>query len=593
AKAEEEVADRDDVRSQLTGVSGRLLAQLLSRTGTGLGGDARDGGPSGAWLVVGTECFNSDVVAIDYVRHTVTDRRRAPSTAGARTAHTTSVSRECSVLLVLTADRHLYGYDITNMKPGTGAALSKRLFMVRAEETANPTALCVLPSPGAYHSADNPAPITDSDEEMDDDEAIERLMADAHGRGERLPISKAVAKHRQAKAKMSTEAVKAIKAAEASLLSESEGMLCFDRRPDLQPVDMRSRLVIANDEYKLRIRDTNALPARIEVNLRTVTTQAAKQRGRAVTAPSGGMRFNIDADNSGPLPLRRTVLGPTFGQPLSALRPVQGEFTNQEVDLASVSVGGEDGGRVSVTSAMADRRPYSAMSDEGRALASKHRTPYEAVDGPCLLRHKCQYVAYSTPHKVIGLMRTPLDGSPHKSIAMIAHGGPISHFETAYTSVSTQTLIDSHIARPDTPVHSFATTYLLSAGGSDGTINTWRVQYPAFDAAVDIAQTPLLDRLEGGEGGPFHQEILDYFTYACLETQGMLDPGLKKPQQRCPIGALGNVLAALGVYLSKEELLNAQNEVVEEQIRRERLVFSLKRAQAATLQRIPLSRMPK
>ena len=43
-----------------------------------------------------------------------------------------------------------------------------------------------------------------------------------------------------------------------------------------------------------------------------------------------------------------------------------------------------------------------------------------------------QYLAYATESKVIGLIKLPLDGNPHKTMGLIAHSGKIADICVSY-----------------------------------------------------------------------------------------------------------------------------------------------------------------
>ena len=78
-----------------------------------------------------------------------------------------------------------------------------------------------------------------------------------------------------------------------------------------------------------------------------------------------------------------------------------------------------------------------------------------------------QYVAYATYQKVVGLMQLPLDGNPNKAMGLIAHPCEVSAMAV------------THDGR-----------YMLTAGGSDLTVNLWQVDTAALDETV----------AEGGSG---------------------------------------------------------------------------------------------
>ena len=99
-----------------------------------------------------------------------------------------------------------------------------------------------------------------------------------------------------------------------------------------------------------------------------------------------------------------------------------------------------------------------------------------------------EYVAYATYQKVVGLMQLPLDGNPNKAMGLIAHPGEVSAMAV------------THDGR-----------YMLTAGGSDLTVNLWSVNTQALDDAVAgdkiggfenfLANAPILEHVEHDDVG--------------------------------------------------------------------------------------------
>ncbi|CAK9034455.1 Cilia- and flagella-associated protein 251 [Durusdinium trenchii] len=161
-----------------------------------------------------------------------------------------------------------------------------------------------------------------------------------------------------------------------------------------------------------------------------------------------------------------------------------------------------------------------------------------------------QYIAYCTEEKVIGLMKLPLDGNPFKSMGLIAHPGEISGFAPSG---------DGRV--------------LVSAGGADLTVNVWNVVPSALDASSIVADSgtatagfpkslvsfmPLID---GGAEGKLFQEIVDYFYYAQIRTQGEDTTSPRRTEGTIPLSEIPNLMRALGFYPTEQQVADMCAEV--------------------------------
>lgn len=144
------------------------------------------------------------------------------------------------------------------------------------------------------------------------------------------------------------------------------------------------------------------------------------------------------------------------------------------------------------------------------------------------------YCVYSTPERVLGLLKLPIDGNPNKSIGLIAHPCEIT----------------------DICLSSDA-SYLFSAGGSDLTVNMWSVYTRALDKLEKDGGggvRPYLSLLEGGASGEFYNEIVDYFYYCQLRAQGEDATSPRDVKGTIPIVEIPQLMRALGYYPSEEEI---------------------------------------
>lgn len=152
-----------------------------------------------------------------------------------------------------------------------------------------------------------------------------------------------------------------------------------------------------------------------------------------------------------------------------------------------------------------------------------------------------QYLVYGTYEKVVGLVKLPLDGHPNKSMALIAHPGEISCV-----------------------CSSFDGKYLLTAGGSDRSVKLWAVNTNALEASVALGGKgidPYMSLIEGGRGGEFYQDMLDYFYYAQLCSQGINTTVRRKITGFIPVNQVIHLMRALGFYPTQQEVMDIENEI--------------------------------
>eukprot|EP00741_Cyanophora_paradoxa_P011271 tig00020554_g10888.t1 len=151
------------------------------------------------------------------------------------------------------------------------------------------------------------------------------------------------------------------------------------------------------------------------------------------------------------------------------------------------------------------------------------------------------YLAYATAYKVVGLVKMPLDGNPNRAMGMIAHPAQVAG------------LVPSHDGK-----------YLLTAGGADHTLQLWQVDAAALEATVSLGgegMDPFLAMIEGGKGGPLHQEIIDYFYYAQLRAQGEETRAPREVPGHVPLSEAANLMRALGFYPTEREVEEIVNEM--------------------------------
>jgi hypothetical protein len=168
-----------------------------------------------------------------------------------------------------------------------------------------------------------------------------------------------------------------------------------------------------------------------------------------------------------------------------------------------------------------------------------------------MLVTKKPFVAYATAEKVVGLAKMPFDGNPAKNMGLIAHPGGVSAIAVSGDA-----------------------GLLATAGGADQTVNLWSINTAVVDAAeiaslvgsgeggeIEPSVAPFVAMLDGGEGGEAHEELIDYFYYAQLRTEGEDNTKPRQITNAVPLAEIPNLMRALGYYPSEREVSNMVNEV--------------------------------
>nr|CCA15219.1 conserved hypothetical protein [Albugo laibachii Nc14] len=158
---------------------------------------------------------------------------------------------------------------------------------------------------------------------------------------------------------------------------------------------------------------------------------------------------------------------------------------------------------------------------------------------PC--HNSVHYCAYTTPEKTVGLIKLPLDGNPHRLMGLIAHPGEISNAEKSADG-----------------------RFLVTAGGADRTIHVWEIDTGRLDVMEKEGGSglqPYYELLEGGKKGAFFNDIVDYFYYAQVRTQGECTTEERNITHLIPLESIPHVVRALGYYPSEDEIKNMLSEV--------------------------------
>jgi len=151
------------------------------------------------------------------------------------------------------------------------------------------------------------------------------------------------------------------------------------------------------------------------------------------------------------------------------------------------------------------------------------------------------FVAFSTAEKIVGLAALPLTGNPYKMMGLVAHPGSIS----CMTS-------------------SFDSDFIFTSGGNDLSINMWSTDFACFDdknTSAEEEMTAFYSMLEGGEQGELKNDILDYFYYCQLRSQGEDTMDVRDTRGRIKLDQIPYLMRAIGYYPTEEEILNMVNEI--------------------------------
>ncbi|KAG9487705.1 hypothetical protein GDO78_007480 [Eleutherodactylus coqui] len=150
------------------------------------------------------------------------------------------------------------------------------------------------------------------------------------------------------------------------------------------------------------------------------------------------------------------------------------------------------------------------------------------------------YLAYITDDKV-GLQMLPVDGNPHKTMALICHPDGVENI-----------------------VCSNNGQYVFSAGGKDCTVFMWKTNLQSLEAVASLGGEdliPFYGMLSGGRDGALFKELEDYFYYAQLRNQGIDTMETRQVSTHIPLKEVPFIMRALGYYPTEQEVENMLNEV--------------------------------
>jgi WD40 repeat protein len=155
-----------------------------------------------------------------------------------------------------------------------------------------------------------------------------------------------------------------------------------------------------------------------------------------------------------------------------------------------------------------------------------------------------KHYAYSTGSKVIGIGTLPITGNPRDAIGIVAHPDVVSSIAVSHDG-----------------------NYIFSCGGNDLSVNMWQVDTSDLvpvnerNDAGKAEMEAFIELLDGGENGPLHSDIKDYFYYCQLRTQGEGSMAKRAITGKIPVTEVPSLARAVGFYPSEEEVANMIAEV--------------------------------
>ncbi len=190
-----------------------------------------------------------------------------------------------------------------------------------------------------------------------------------------------------------------------------------------------------------------------------------------------------------------------------------------------------------------------------------------------------QYLAYATESKVIGLIKLPFDGNPHKTMGLIAHSGKIADICVSkdgkylftcggkvfgYRKGEEESKRESSKKEGSKKLKTSMVEEALTAIQDDYSVGMWNVDVTPIDQGVQMGGEgvePFLSLVEGRTEGQTYKDIIDYFYYAQILSKDESTTKIRKLDGRVPLDQLPNLMRAMGYYPTEMEIENMMNEV--------------------------------
>ncbi len=179
-----------------------------------------------------------------------------------------------------------------------------------------------------------------------------------------------------------------------------------------------------------------------------------------------------------------------------------------------------------------------------------------------------QYLAYATESKVIGLIKLPLDGNPHKTMGLIAHSGKIADIcvsnDGKYLFTCGGKVLIPYKKQEESKKSKPNDEELLKCVQDDYSVGMWLIDKIPIEQGVAMGGDgvePFLSLIEGRKEGQTYKDIVDYFFYSQILSKNEDTTKIRKLDGRVPLNQLPNLMRAMGCYPTEMEIENMINEV--------------------------------
>eukprot|EP00455_Lapot_gusevi_P017112 TRINITY_DN1903_c0_g1_i2.p1 TRINITY_DN1903_c0_g1~~TRINITY_DN1903_c0_g1_i2.p1 ORF type:complete len:249 (-),score=59.15 TRINITY_DN1903_c0_g1_i2:45-791(-) len=122
----------------------------------------------------------------------------------------------------------------------------------------------------------------------------------------------------------------------------------------------------------------------------------------------------------------------------------------------------------------------------------------------------------------------------------------------------------AHPSQVSSMAACFDGRYILTAGGSDKSVNLWSASLTALEASIAVSPSDAesyVSLLEGGREGQFYDEIVDYFYYCQLRGSSEKRRGNQSMKNTITVEESLNLMKALGYYPSHQQMQQLAHEV--------------------------------
>lgn len=139
------------------------------------------------------------------------------------------------------------------------------------------------------------------------------------------------------------------------------------------------------------------------------------------------------------------------------------------------------------------------------------------------------YLIYSTGKKVVGLIKLPLDGNPHKTMGLVAHPNEVTDICASADG-----------------------KFIFTCGGDDLSVNVWNVDVTPINEEIAMyggdTVEPFINLIEGGREGQTFQDMNDFFVYAMIRSMKEDTTSTRRLQGIVPVEQLPFLMRAMGYY---------------------------------------------